>query len=371
MRILYGIQGTGNGHITRSREIISLLKKRGAEVEVLLSESHSEVNPGTEIRYRPRGLGFVFGRKGGIDMISSIRNARPHKLFSGIRNLPVEKYDIVVSDFEPVTSWACLIKGKKCVSLSHQTAFASEKTPRPEKINRMAEAVLSWYAPVSIPLGLHFEKYDSFIDTPIIRKEIRAQNPSDKGHYTVYLPSFEPAKIIPHLRGVEVEWHLFSKHGSGGHYREGNVSVFPVDDKKFAESIGGCEGVLCNSGFETPAESLHLGKKLLVIPMKGQYEQKCNAAALEKMGVSVEKKVTRKLSDALERFVNSAKPRRVEYRDNSPEIAEKILELGTGGSARRSEVPLDAQNREGDGAAQNASQNGLRGSVKGEAQARP
>jgi hypothetical protein len=32
--------------------------------------------------------------------------------------------------------------------------------------------------------------------------------------------------------------------------------------------------------FETPAEALFLGKKLLVIPMTGQYEQECNAAAL-------------------------------------------------------------------------------------------
>ncbi len=330
MKVLYGIQGTGNGHITRSREIVSLLKERGAEVEILLSESHSEIDVGTEIKYRPRGLGFVFGKKGGIDMISSIKNARPHALFSHIRGLPVEKYDVVVSDFEPVTSWACLIKGKKCVSLSHQTAFVSDKTPRPEKTDRVGEAILSWYAPVSIPLGLHFEKYDSFIETPIIRKEIRGRDPLGKGHYTVYMPSFEPEKIIPYLKKVDVEWQMFSKHRSSTPRREGNVSVFPVDSEKFAESVCGCEGVLCNSGFETPSESLYLGKKLLVIPMKGQYEQECNTAALKKMGVSTQNAVTPQLPDALETFVNSAKPSPVEYGDNAPEIAEKIVELGTG-----------------------------------------
>lgn len=334
MKILYGIQGTGNGHIARSREIIPLLKKHGAEVEILLSESHSEIDVGTEIKYRPRGLGFVFGKTGGIDMISSIKNARPHALFSNIRSLPVEKYDIVVSDFEPVTSWACLIKEKKCVSLSHQTAFASEKTPRPEKTELMGETILGWYAPVSIPLGLHFEKYDSFIDTPVIRKDIRRRAPENKGHYTVYLPSFEPEKIVPHLRKVDVEWHLFSKHRSHSPGREGNVSVFPVNAGMFAESICGCEGVLCNSGFETPSEALYLRKKLLVIPMKGQYEQKCNTAALKKMGVRVENAVTPQLPHTLEKFVNSEKPREVDYRDNAPEIAEKIFELGTGAKTR-------------------------------------
>ena len=37
MNILYGVQGTGNGHISRSREIIRHLKDRGHHVEVILS----------------------------------------------------------------------------------------------------------------------------------------------------------------------------------------------------------------------------------------------------------------------------------------------------------------------------------------------
>ncbi len=332
MKILYGIQGTGNGHITRSREIISLLKLQGAEVEILLSDSHSEIDVGAEVKYRPHGVGFVFGKKGGIDFVSSIKKARPHSLFSNIRNLPLEKYDIVVSDFEPVTSWACLIKGKKCVSLSHQTAFMSEKTPRPARIDRMGEAILNWYAPVSIPLGIHFEKYDSFIETPIIRKEIRKRDPSGKGHYTVYLPSFDYEKIVPYLRKVDVEWHLFSKHGTSKPFRKGNVFIFPIENEPFANSICSSEGVFCNSGFETPSEALFLGKKLLVMPMKGQYEQKCNAAALKKMGVNVETKLTPQLVSALENLVNSPGPRRLGYEDNSPHIVEKIFEAAEDGA---------------------------------------
>lgn len=325
MKILYGIQGTGNGHIIRSREILSLLKLRGAEVDIFLSESHSEIDIGMETKFRSRGLGFIFGKEGGIDLFSSIKKARPHEFFSKVAKLPVEKYDAVVSDFEPVTSWACLLKGRKYVSLSHQASFASEKTPRPKKIDRLSEAILSWYAPVSIPVGLHFEKYDSFIETPVIRKQIRERDCLNKGHYTAYLPSFAPEKIVPYLRDVDVEWHLFSKHGSSKE-RKGNVSIFPVDADAFADSVCGCEGVFCNSGFETPAETLFLGKKLLVMPMKGQYEQECNAAALEKIGALVEKPVVSRLPQTLEKFVNSPVPCAMEYRDNLGGIVEKIFE---------------------------------------------
>ena len=37
MNILYGISATGNGHISRSRILISALKKRGHNITVLFS----------------------------------------------------------------------------------------------------------------------------------------------------------------------------------------------------------------------------------------------------------------------------------------------------------------------------------------------
>jgi hypothetical protein len=46
-------------------------------------------------------------------------------------------------------------------------------------------------------------------------------------------------------------------------------------------------GVVTSAGFETCAEAMYLGKKLLVIPIRNQYEQACNAAALEQLGVHV------------------------------------------------------------------------------------
>ena len=46
-----------------------------------------------------------------------------------------------------------------------------------------------------------------------------------------------------------------------------------------------CHAIICGAGFETPAEALYLGKKMMVMPIKGQYEQRCNAVALERLGI--------------------------------------------------------------------------------------
>ena len=59
----------------------------------------------------------------------------------------------------------------------------------------------------------------------------------------------------------------------------------------FNQSLIHCTGIITGGGFETPAEALHLGKKLMAIPIRGQYEQQCNAAALKEMGVSCQNNI--------------------------------------------------------------------------------
>jgi uncharacterized protein (TIGR00661 family) len=60
-----------------------------------------------------------------------------------------------------------------------------------------------------------------------------------------------------------------------------------------------CDIVVTAAGFETPAEALVLGKKLVVVPIEGQYEQACNAAALGRMGVKVVGSLSEVTSDIL------------------------------------------------------------------------
>src|SRR6476469_6453486 len=100
MKILYAIQGTGNGHITVAREVLPILKRR-AEVDILISGYQVDVGLPYEIKYKLRGLCFIFGKKGGIDYLETFRKSNIKQLFKDIQSLPVEEYDLVISDFEP------------------------------------------------------------------------------------------------------------------------------------------------------------------------------------------------------------------------------------------------------------------------------
>ena len=82
-------------------------------------------------------------------------------------------------------------------------------------------------------------------------------------------------------------------------------------------SMSSAKGVLCGAGFETPAEALFLNKKLMVVPMKKQYEQHYNAAALKQLGVPVLKKVSKKRIVAIQEWLETDERVAAQYDDKT------------------------------------------------------
>ncbi len=327
MKVLYAIQGTGNGHISRARDLVPLLKER-VETDVLISGNQSDISTGFEENYRFRGMGFVFGKGGGVDFLSTFRKCLTRKFFNEIKELPVENYDLIINDFEPVSAWAARLKGIPCISLSHQYAVAHHNSPRPDKKDLMGKMVLAYYAPVQKGFGFHFQSYSPNIFTPVIRQEVRQLKIRNGEHFTVYLPAYDNERIIKVLSGFGNEtWQVFSKHCTKTEKHK-NITIQPIENKKFLQSMAGSRGVLCGAGFETPAEALFMGKSLLVIPMKNQYEQQCNAASLQNMGVKTMKSLKKKHSEVIEDWIHHALPIRFDYPDQSEEIISRILREG-------------------------------------------
>jgi uncharacterized protein (TIGR00661 family) len=284
MKILFAIQGTGNGHISRAREIVPLLQQYG-ELDLLVSGTEAEVSLSQSLKYKFHGFSFVFGTNGGVDNWATYKLMDIPQLWRDIRHLPLKQYDLIINDFEPVSAWAAKLQKVPSVSLSHQCSFVSKKTPRPAKWS-YAEWLLKYYSPTTHHIGFHFERYDNFIHTPVIRSEIRSLNPTNAGHYAVYLPAYDDKLLTSLLSKTNVQWQIFSKRQKTP-WQQGNVQVYPVNNEVFNASLASCEGLLTGGGFEGPAEALFLQKKVLMIPMKGQYEQQCNALAASKLGVPV------------------------------------------------------------------------------------
>lgn len=286
MRILYAIQATGNGHISRAMELMPYLQQYG-QVDVFLSGNNSNLFPNLPVVYRSKGLSLFYGNTGGLDYLHMWRELDLKRIWKESRDLPVEKYDIVLNDFESITSLACWRKGIPSLGFGHQASFHSRKTPRPAKKNFAGEAILDVYARATDYIGLHFRPYDTFITPPVIKQKIVAANPCNKGHITVYLSHYSDEVIRKALMPVtEIRFEVFSKKIQQ-RITDGHITWLPVNNDAFTESLIHSHGVITGAGFETPAEALYLGKQLLCLPIKGQYEQLCNAEALKEFGVTV------------------------------------------------------------------------------------
>lgn len=324
LKILYAIQGTGNGHVTRAMEIVPHLQKRG-KVDVLISGDQWDIELPFDVTYRFKGLCFYFGKKGGVDVMNTYLRMNSLRFLREIKSLPIEQYDLIISDFEPISCWAAYFAKKPCIGLSNQAVTLHPKSPRPKHIDLLGKLVLQHYAPVSANYGFHFKSFDENVYTPIIRKQVREQKITDKGHYTVYLPSYDDSRILKHLkRFKEIEWQVFTKHNNLK-YKHCNIIVTPIENDAFIKSMASSHGVLCNAGFGTASEALFLGKKLMVIPMKTQYEQHCNAAVLKSMGVATMKSLKKKHYEKLEKWINHSQAIEVNYPDCTEKLIDTII----------------------------------------------
>lgn len=287
MKIFYAVQATGNGHISRASTILPLLEKYG-DVDIFLSGNNSALKTSFPVAYRSKGLSLQYDEtSGGIDVMKTIAGIRLRKILSEARFLPVEKYDLVINDFECITSLACKLKGIPSVHFGHQASFMSKNVPRPKKKNPLGEWILSNYASGTRTVGLHFKQYDTNIFSPVIKPSVLNATPVNEGHITVYLGHYEDQLVMKQLQRLnKFKFHLFSKQVDNV-VQQGNVKLLPLSQSMFDDSLIRSHGVITGAGFETPAEALYLGKQLMVLPMTGQYEQACNAAALKEFEVAI------------------------------------------------------------------------------------
>ncbi|HEV8284051.1 MAG TPA: glycosyltransferase family protein [Chitinophagaceae bacterium] len=327
MKIFYAIQATGNGHISRAMELLPHLERYGT-VDIFLSGANSSLNLDAPIKYRSNGLSLFYNCTGGLDYWKIMKSYQPFKLKKEIQELPVEKYDLVINDFEYITAASCAKKKIPSVQFGHQASFQSNQTPRPDNKSSVGEWLLKNYAKATHHIGLHFEKYDDFIFHPVIKKEIlEAGRPTDKNYVTVYLPSYCEPQLEQIFRAFkEFNFQIFSKECRQARMSN-NIQFLPVNKSLFNQSLINCSGIITGGGFETPAEAIHLGKKIISVPIRGQYEQVCNAAALEKLGITCLKSIDENFSSIFYNWIQEKNAVCIDYCNTIPETLEYLFAL--------------------------------------------
>lgn len=285
MKILYGIQGTGNGHITRARVMAKALKKHGVDVDYIFSgrpaEQYFDMERFGDYRCFD-GLTFHY-EHGKIDYVKTVKQAKLLQLIKDVKSLDVSGYDIVLNDFEPISAWAAKRANVPVINISHQAVFANDKVPS-KGLGWLNRKILKYFAPADVSLGVHWFHFGQSIIPPFIEREQTGQLQGEE--ILVYMPFENLEDIVELLNGQHnhkfVVYHPELKQDSD----EGAIRYRKPCRSGFLKDLEVCAGVIANAGFELSSEALCVGKKLLLKPLDGQFEQISNAETLHQLGLA-------------------------------------------------------------------------------------
>ncbi len=282
MKILYGVQGTGNGHIARARVMAKALAKRvDIDVDFVFTGRHPDqyFDMGVFGQYRTfDGLTFIT-RKGRVDKWQTIKQAKVRQFVRDIRSLDLSQYDLLLNDFEPVTAWAAKLHGLDAISVSHQAAF---KHAVPKQGETLADRLLMRiFAPSDIYLGVHWYHFGYPIMPPFIEENVQHSRCGEQ--ILVYLPFEDVTEIEVLLSHFPNQSFVCFHPEVRTQSQKRHIQWCPPSKSKFQQALLASSGVIANGGFELSSECLQLGKKLLIKPLLGQYEQSSNRVTLERL----------------------------------------------------------------------------------------
>jgi uncharacterized protein (TIGR00661 family) len=303
MKILYGVTGEGMGHATRSKVVITHLIEQGHEVKIVVSgRAHAFLK-----RFFPDVEEIV-----GLTMIyeeNAVKRGRTFRNF--LKELPLwggwaenfetmtrlsESYmpDAVISDFE---SFAYLYGQKHDVpvlSIDNMQVLnrcvLDVEVPDEDKTDyRIARGIVK----AKLPGCYHYlittffyppiRKPRTSLYPPILRDDVlAAKAKATRGeHVLVYQTSESYTQLVPTLQKLGGR---FIVYGLGRDETLGNVRLKPFSETGFVDDLASSRAVIAGGGFSLMSEAVYLGKPMLSVPIKRQFEQILNALELEKLG---------------------------------------------------------------------------------------
>ncbi|KJY85441.1 glycosyltransferase [Vibrio galatheae] len=318
MKILYGVQGTGNGHIARARAMAKCLAEAGLEVDYLFTGREQSKYFSMEqfgAYQTRRGLSFATD-KGKVNYFKTCTSNNLVQFWQDVNQLDLSHYDLVLNDFEPVSAWASKQQGVPSISISHQNAF---RYSVPLKgASWLDKQVIHYFAPADHHIGLHWYHFDQPILPPIVHTH--KAEATEEAFVLVYLP-FESIADITELLLRFTSQHFVCYHPEIIEPKViDNIEFMPLGLQSFQLHLNRCKGVIANGGFELPSEALTLGKKLLLKPLTGQFEQVSNVATLEDLGLATCMEILD--ASVVRKWLDESSAESVNY----PDVAKAIVD---------------------------------------------
>ncbi len=302
-KIIYAVAGEGFGHSSRSHLIGKRLIDAGHNVMFVGSKKsllYLKQYFGQQVQ-EIFGLSFAYD-DGRVDAMATLKrnllklpeaNEQNDRLF--------KKYfgpfgpELVISDFEPFSAWWAFRNKVPFISIDHEHMLTLCKLEHRGKnwFSRMTASVVTefYYVGAVAYIIVNFFRAPLKIDAailapPIIRPIISAFEPAPGEHILLYSTTGQSREQL-----LEV-LHKFSSqkfyvYGFDGSAEFDNCIFKERSTEGFLVDLASCRGVIASAGFSLISECMHLKKKMLLLPLAGQYEQIINAHYIEKLGLGI------------------------------------------------------------------------------------
>jgi uncharacterized protein (TIGR00661 family) len=305
MRILYGVVGEGMGHATRSQVVCEHLIARGHQVKIVVSgRAHALLSKSFDDVVEIRGLTirYVDNRMDLDGTFAQNVLAAPAMLAANVGAYydKVAKFrpDLVISDFDSFAYLFAKRHGVPVVSIDNQQIVSRCKLGKfAKKGARVDYQMTKAFVRAKLPGCDHYvvttfffppvrKKYadTTTLVPPILRKpivdaKVRARAGS---HVLVYQTSTSDTSLLDQL--ARVRDVPFVVYGLRKNARRGNCTLKEFSEQGFVDDLVSARAVVCNGGLSLIGEALYLGKPVLSVPVRNQYEQILNGRYLEELG---------------------------------------------------------------------------------------
>ena len=319
-KIIYAVAGEGFGHSSRSHLIGQRLIDSGHDCvfvgskKSLLYLKQYFGPPKADVK-EIFGLSFAYVN-GRIDKSETLKknllnlpegNKQNDELFKQF----FEPFgpELVISDFEPFSAWWAWRNRVPFISIDHEHMLTLCKLEHRGKnwFSRLTASVVTecYYVGAVAYIIANFFQTPLRIDSavlapPIIRPVVSALKPGEGEHILLYSTA---GKGDEQLRNVlhKFPGQKFYVYGFDKEAEYENCIFRKRSTEGFLADLAGCRGVIASAGFSLISECMYLKKKMLLLPLAGQYEQIINAHYIEKLGLGIS---SEKLDEAvLARFL--------------------------------------------------------------------
>ena len=302
-RIIYALSGHGRGHTSRAQAMAASLRERGHTVAFCCGgPARRRLKEQGEFVVPVRALPLVVEANRVRLLRTVCCNARtvlsaPQIVRQLAAELSAWSPDLLVADFEPFSPWAARQLGLPVVAFSRQhvlteaahrlpmhlwpaalfTAFVVRLlTPR-----RPAHVLLPSFSDLSLK---HPDRVT--LVPPPLRPDVQALAPTRGDHVLVYYNQTSGSQhVLEALRQVDAVFVLYNFSPPAHPADYPNLTFKRPSREGFLRDLASCRAVLCTAGFTLMSEALHLNKPLLVVPNRGDFEQRLNARLLEQEGL--------------------------------------------------------------------------------------